>query len=79
MFWKLYQPRSALIIGRNDVVIDTSDSFDPLGGISVYSELQTAIHGGEAFGFSSHGTIANTASITLIGRVCIIRRLVWLA
>lgn len=66
---KLYQPKSAVIIGQQGEVIDTADSYDPLGGISVYNEMQTSIHRGESFGFSAYGTLAIGASSTLIGRV----------
>lgn len=68
-FEKLYQPKSAVIIGQQGEVIDTAGSYDPLGGVSVYNEKQTSIHHGESFGFSAHGSLAIGASITLIGRV----------
>lgn len=66
-------PESGRLLKEDNSFVNVADVFhnalDPLEGFAVYNEIQHAIHKGEAFGYSSYGTLTNGASLIFLGRV----------
>lgn len=54
------------VVNEADILFN---ALDPLQGFAVYNELEHSIHKGTSYGFTAHGSIANGANLTLIGRL----------
>lgn len=66
-------PETGRILKEDNTVINIADiivaAIDQLGGVIVYDEEQHAIHSGDAYSFSTHGTLASAGVLTLLGRI----------
>jgi len=67
------QAISGRIVKEDSSFINIADiiamAIDPMNGVFIVDEEQHAIHEGNAYSYSTHGTINAGASLTLLGRI----------
>lgn len=66
-------PETGREVKEDGTIINTADiisnAVDKSGGIRTNSELQSAVHDGNMYSFTSHGTLSAGSSLILLGRV----------